>query len=288
MSRQAFLIIAHDNFLVLERLVKALLHPDVDIYLHLDAKVKELPAFIHTIPRINLIINRVDTRWGDVSQIDTEYALLKEAYRQGGYSHYHIISGTHFLLEPIDKVLDTFKQWEGKTVFNGIHKDSKRQEYFKLRRYNFCTRYLAYGPTFFRRGCQILRRWLLNIQAKLKIERNKDMTFYKASNWASFSEEAVKYLIENYKEIRKVFSFTFCGDEFFAPTFLMISHLKENLVSYNKYLKQRMGRANAIALVDADYQDIVNSGCLFARKFTDKNISLVDKIIEKNRSEKEQ
>ena len=32
MGRHAILIIAHDNFSVLERLIKALSHPDVDIY----------------------------------------------------------------------------------------------------------------------------------------------------------------------------------------------------------------------------------------------------------------
>ena len=49
--RLAHLILAHNNPLQLERLVKRLDHPDADIYIHLDAKtdikeykhIKDLP-----------------------------------------------------------------------------------------------------------------------------------------------------------------------------------------------------------------------------------------------------
>ena len=97
MGRHAILIIAHDNFSVLERLIKALSHPDVDIYLHIDAKVKSAPSFDKGNPNLYLLSHRIDTRWGDFSQIETEYVLLETALSHGEYAFYHIISGTHFL-----------------------------------------------------------------------------------------------------------------------------------------------------------------------------------------------
>ena len=156
--RHAFLIIAHDNFSVLGRLVSALSHPDIDIYLHLDAKVKSIPAFDKEYPHLHILSNRVDTRWGDISQIETEYVLFEAALQKGGYSFYHIISGTHFPLMPVDRILRFFDTVEGKVVFHNLCVSTSRQEWFKVRSYNILTRYYGYGAESVRRTCQVINR----------------------------------------------------------------------------------------------------------------------------------
>ena len=179
MKKHAFLILAHDNFSVLGKLLSALSHPDVDIFLHIDAKVTQLPALDDNNPHLYLIENRVDTRWGDISQIETEYVLLESALRMGSYSYYHIISGTHFPLMPIDKILEFFDGMEGKIVFYDLCVSSRRQEWLKLRSYNILTRHIGYGPKSVRRICQILNRIGHSIQAPLNVWRNKTISFYK-------------------------------------------------------------------------------------------------------------
>ena len=119
------------------------------------------------------------------------------------------------------------------------------------------------------------------IQTIFKITRNRDVTFYKASNWASFTEEAVRMLITKKDFVFKVFKFSFCGDEFFAPTILMNSPLKEKIINYDHYLKLEMGEANPRVLTIDDSDKLIGSGYLFARKFSDKNIDLVNLIIER-------
>ena len=280
MSRHAFLIIAHDNFSVLERLLTALSHPDVDIYLHLDAKVKQLPGLDWDDPHLHLIEKRVDTRWGDISQIETEYALLEAAYKEGAYSYYHILSGTHFPLKPIEEILHYFDEMAGKTVFCGLCVSTPYQERLKLRSFNLLTRYFAYGPKSVRRAAQIINRGGHRIQDVLKIERNKEMSFHKASNWASFTEEAVRLLLDKKPFVTKVFKHSFCGDEYFAPTVLMHSDLRDRLCNCANYLKVEMGDANPRVLRMEDYDHLAGSGCLFARKFNDANLDLVDKIMK--------
>lgn len=276
--RHAFLIIAHDNFSVLGRLVSALSHPDIDIYLHLDAKVKSIPAFDKEYPHLHILSNRVDTRWGDISQIETEYVLFEAALQKGGYSFYHIISGTHFPLMPVDRILRFFDTVEGKVVFHNLCVSTSRQEWFKVRSYNILTRYYGYGAESVRRTCQVINRLCHDLQKTLRIERNRQLSFHKASNWASFPEEAVRLLIDKKPLVMKIFKYSFCGDEYFAPTILMDSDLRDKIVNCDKYLKLEMGEANPRVLRIDDYDNLAGSGCLFARKFNDDNLDLVERI----------
>lgn len=277
--KHAFLIIAHDNFSVLRRLLAVLSHPDIDIYLHIDAKVKSIPAFEENNPNIHILNDRIDTRWGDISQIETEYALLETALKGGEYSFYHIISGTHFPLIPISQILHIFDSLEGLAVFHNLCVSSPYQEWFKLRSYNILTRHYGYGVVPVRRFCQIINRFGHTIQRILRIERNKQLSFYKASNWASFPEEAVRLLIDNKASVKKVFKYSFCGDEYFAPTILMNSELKDKVINYDQYLKIEMGEANPRTLTSDDYDLLIHCGCMFARKFNDANIDLIDRIL---------
>ena len=63
-----------------------------------------------------------------------------------------------------------------------------------------------------------------------------------------------------------------------TSTSLMNSPLREQVSNYENYLKLEMGDANPRTLTDEDYDMLIHSNCLFARKFSDANISLVDKI----------
>ena len=280
MSRHAFLIIAHDNFSVLDKLLRALAHPRVDIFLHIDAKIKDSPFFQKDYFHLHIIQDRVDTRWGDISQIETEYVLLETALKHGPYSYFHILSGTHFPLKPIEQILHFFDQVEGKTVFHNLCTATKYQENLKLRSYNLCTRHLGYGSPAIQRLSQMTNRLGHIIQSTLKITRNQDVAFFKASNWVSFTEDAARMLIEKKDFVFKVFKFSFCGDEFFAPTVLMNSPLKEKIINYDHYLKLEMGEANPRVLTIDDSDKLIGSGYLFARKFSDKNIDMVEQIIE--------
>lgn len=277
--KQAFLIIAHDNFLLLQKLILALECPEVDFYVHIDAKVRTLPDLrVGGDSSLTVIQDRVDTRWGDYSQITTELKLLEEAYSKDRYSYYHIISGTHYPLKPIEEVLSFFEGMNGKTIFSELCQSSLYQETMKLRHYNLFTRRLAYGSARSRVAFQRLWRVSHRIQDFFKIRRNEGIEYYKASNWVSLSEEAVEYLLNKEVEIRKVFRWSFCGDEFFVPTMLKSSHLEKYMVSSDKLLKQQMGDANPKVYTMEDFDNLVESGCMFARKFSENNMDVVDRI----------
>lgn len=279
--KHAFLIIAHDNFILLQKLILTLECQEVDFYVHVDAKSGALPElYVSGESRLHVLQDRIDTRWGDYSQIATELLLLERAYGNGGYSHYHIISGTHFPLKPVKDIVSFYTANEGKTVFFGLCQSASLQETMKLRHYNLFTRRLAYGSPASRRLFQKLWRVSHDFQKFLKINRNKDVAFYKASNWVSFSEEAVEFLLSERTRIKKLFRRSFCGDEYFAPTMLNMSSLREKVVSCDSLLKQEMGSANPRVFTMDDFDSLISSDCLFARKFSDGHIDVVNRIAE--------
>jgi len=252
----AYLIIAHNEFGILQRLVSALDSAGVDIYIHFDAKVKELPDIKVEHSRLFVLENRVNVQWGTVSQIKCELALFEAAVANGPYDYYHLISGTHLPLKPIEEINAFFESVKSQCVMSGLCKDTPYQETLKMRRYN-----LFLGHSFWWRAA-------IAVQRRLHIERNKGREFYKAANWVSLTQGAMDYVLTHKKEILKTYKYSFCGDEYFVPSELMASPLKDKIYSYDKYLLHNIGRANAQTFTLADLPKLQETGYLFARKFT--------------------
>ena len=78
----AYLIMAHNEFDLLEKLIRLLDDKDADIYIHIDAKVKELDrkSIKNLVLQSNMFfVDSIDVQWGDRSQIDVEMLLLRKA-----------------------------------------------------------------------------------------------------------------------------------------------------------------------------------------------------------------
>ena len=119
--------------------------------------------------------------------------------------------------------------------------------------------------------------FLLKIQKMFLIKRNKNYNFYKGSNWFSITNEFAKYVIDNEKEIEERYKYTFCADEIFLQSLIMNSKFKDNIY---KFLNEKNTEA-AMRYIDwergapytfkeEDYNLLINSEMLFARKFSEK------------------
>ena len=266
----AWLIIAHDEFGTLQRLVSALDAPECDFFIHIDRKVPVLPEIRAERSQLTFLHERVDVRWGSVSQIRCEFALFKAATENGYYDYYHIISGTTLPLKPLGEIDAFFKANAGKNIFSGLCQDEPYQEKLKVRRYNLFLRNYASRNAFRRHLSQFLWKSAIALQRFLGIETNKGKTFYKASNWVSLTDGTVRYLLSRKKGILKTYRFSFCGDEFFAPSELMASPLKDTLVNEEHYLLHSIARSNAATYRLDEYDGLCGTAYLFARKFTEK------------------
>lgn len=132
MNKHAYLIMAHNNFKVLEKIIELLDNKKNDIYIHIDKKVKfnyEEEKKYKSMARnskIKFLENRIKISWGGYSQIECELLLIKEALKsEENYSYFHLISGVDLPLKNSDQIYNFFEKNNGKEFvhfFRKMHK----------------------------------------------------------------------------------------------------------------------------------------------------------------------
>lgn len=278
--KHAYLIIAHNEFDVLRRLVAALDDARNDVYVHIDRKVKAIPELETKKSRLYVLDNRIDVRWGHYSQIEAEMLLFETALRNGPYGYYHLISGTHLPLKAQNEIHSFYDGMQGKNLFSNLRETNHHyQEILKVHRVNLFLRNYSSAVKIRAAVSQWFWKAVIAIQRVLGISINNDVKFYWANNWCSLTESAVGYLVKEKKTIRRRYRWSFCGDEFFVPTELMKSELAGTVVSSDKLLYGAIGRSNASVLTMDDFEGMISSGCIFGRKFSAEHPQLVDKIL---------
>ncbi len=138
-QRHAYLIMAHNKWDQLEQLMGLLDDSRNDLYLHIDAKVKDFD-FDHfrgvcKQSGVYFIEPRLDVRWGTSSQVKTELLMEKAAY-QRGYARYHFISGVDLPLKTQDELHAFFDGND--TEYLHFTKTLSVLDYQRLSRYHLC------------------------------------------------------------------------------------------------------------------------------------------------------
>jgi hypothetical protein len=279
--KHAYLIIAHHEFELLQKLIYALDDERNDIYVHIDKKVKRTPKVKVQLSRLFILQNRMDVRWGDVSQIKCEYKLFENAFKQGGYAYYHLISGVHLPLYSQDYIHDFFnKSFDTNCQLVSPLAENEAEVNDKLRRYNLFMRSYQHENRILRKLYQKMWWAAILCQNRFRILRNRPQRFIKASNWVSLTGDAVEYLLSIKKQVLRKYRFTRCADEFFVPSELGNSTKEWNLYFEPRLLKHEITLANAGVFTLSDFENLMDSECLFARKFSSSDMDVVDKIIK--------
>lgn len=143
------------------------------------------------------------------------------------------------------------------------------------------------------RGDNKLFRWLYTFSNRLNGALGRDrltrhnLNVYKGSNWASLTNEAVKYLVEHRNLIYRITRHSLCADEVYKQTLLMNANQKFNINSKKdiRYIDwEHHERSSPHTLRIGDYEELMKSECLFARKFDmDVDQRIIDKILAMNR-----
>ena len=264
--RHAWLIIAHNEFEVLQRLVSMLDHERSDFFIHFDAKVKTLPEIMVEKGRLFVLDKRMDVRWGSVSQIETELMLIGAAQSRGPYAHYHILSGTHLPLKSVEELMSFYDSHVDEEVAR-FWADYEEDADFKLRRYHFPLRDYKSSKLVKRRLCQRSWQGVIKVQKVLGIKHLKNEVFIKTDNWLSLTDSACHYLVEHKTAILKKYRWSFCGDEYFAVSELRRSGSFRFFDCKNLLYVFFQGDTPRVFAISA-LPKLKESGCLWARKFT--------------------
>lgn len=269
--KHAYLIIAHNQFEHLKLLVSALDSENNGIFVHVDKKAinfetkKILDVVKHS--SITLIEKPISVIWGDYSQIQVELMLLKEAVK-GKYDYYHLLSGVDFPIKNQEQIDTFFSNNFGKEF---IHFDSSvmRDEYM----YRITKYHLIRG-----RKKSLLKRiiYKFSILLQFAVNRSKsvDLIFQKGANWFSITDDLANYVISKELLIQKIFKYTLCADEVFLQTLVYNSdyrgkvYLQKYSDNYDSIVRMiDWNRGNPYVYRKKDYEELIRSDKLFARKF---------------------
>lgn len=276
--KHAYLILAHNEFEILECLLKCLDCRENDMFIHYDKKVEKLPEFHLQYSNLHILDRRIDACWGDWSLVEIELNLLKSAMLKEHYDFFHIISGVHYPLLS-NSELHRIYEAENKCFFQPMFANEDEIN-IRMRRYNLFSRLMmsySFDSFGYRLG-RLLWNLTLKFQKIINLKRNITFDFYKSSQWCTLTREAASYLLNREKEIKKRYSYTFCPDEYFALSELMNSPLKEKLVFKKNLLKQDWISTHPRIYLLEDYDELISSGCLYARKFSNRSLNLLDRI----------
>lgn len=284
MNKHAYLIIAHNDFAILESLLSMLDDVRNDIYIHIDLKANDLyqRACNVQMQSANLFVlkNRIKAYWGDISLIDVEYLLFETAFNNHTYAYYHLLSGVDLPLKNQEYIHNFFTKNHGKEFvefWNEEHhiRDLKR----KVSRYYFLLKYYKNKKHLLHAATSFLRNSALAIQKILRLRRINNYNFKKGSQWISITHAFCDHIIKHKTSIKQRLRFTLCPDEIFIQTLLWNSPFKENI--YNVENPQKVSirlidwtRGNPYVWQDSDLNELISSECLFARKFSSHSSTL--------------
>lgn len=286
-EKHAYLILCHTNFEQLYLLLDLLDDERNDIYLHIDKKSKgySKEQLHKRLKKSNMyLVKPVKVAWGGSSMIHAELVLLQEAIKKE-YQFYHLLSGMDLPLKSQDEIHRFFQQRQG-VSFVSLERDAiynKTKSFMDRINYFFFLQNLT-GRNSGRiiGGLIYFERFSLALQKKLKICRTKRLSidYCKGSQWFSITHEVARYIVDNYKEYKRVFRFSHCADEIFLQTILVNSPLLDTIEDNGLRLID-WERGEPYTFREEDFDLLINPSNknLFARKFdmrVDK--AIIDKL----------
>lgn len=278
MKKHAYLIMAHNQFNLLKKLILSLDSDYNDIFIHIDKSAKnfDINEFCN-ITKFSKIsfIKRKKLRWGDYKLVDAELRLLKVA-SSNNYSYYHLLSGQDLPIQPLDKIYNFFENTNKEYLSwgNDLTAWDRRFKTYKL--------FTGMKSKLARRLTKLSDK----LQLKLGINRVRKtgLVYLKGDQWFSITHSLCKFILEKEKLIKKTFHRTECPDETVFQTIAYISPYKENMCNNSlRYIDWSKGGSSPKTLTIEDRERIKNSNKLFARKFDEtKSKELISWVLNKN------
>ena len=289
--KHAYLIMAHNEPEILQRLIHLLDCPKHDIFVHIDKK-SDIRQFALSKEaclnsRLFVLDKRIDARWGGFSLVECEMLLMQTARDQGDYDYYHIMSGVTLPIKNMRYIHDFFQNHQGR-IFLGIDIGEFEKEATRRIRYRnfFNDNHFSFLGN---RTRQHLNGLSFRIQQLFHLEKHSSHLLKIGAQWCSLTDAAVELLLSSKDWIRKTFQFGSCVDEIYKQTVIWNSPLRDKIYKIGNSLEGCMyeinwsrgnGRSPYTYSTDSDIELLMKSDKLFARKFSSQHMNVVDRLIE--------
>lgn len=278
--KQAILITAYKDIRHLERLIRYF-DSDFEVFIHIDNKCSEDYSSLVNQEHVHLY-DRYNIAWGDVNHLKAILLLMHESYKYTDLEYFHLITGSDYPAIP----LSDFKR------FCESHKHDNFVEHFPLPHADWGEeggmdriKYYWIQPSYRVKHGRLIYK-TIKLQRMLGIDRGFrffDGNLYGGGTYWSVSREAVgkalDYMDSHPRYLRR-FRMTSIAEEVCLPNLWAgIGMPMHN--DYKRYIDWGPDGGNPQILTEKDYDNIVSSGTLFARKMesgaSDKLIELLNK-----------
>lgn len=269
MGKHAFLIIAHNDWPLLSKLLTCLDDKRNSIFIHIDEKSNfEFKDVYEPSESECVYIKKQKVMWGGESLISVEMSLIKAAIEYNHFDYLHLMSGQDLPLKTQDEIHRWFNNHQGG---NFISQDSNLNNLIinRISKYWFLQNIAGRRRGILFGLLRRLDRVSVRLQEILKVDRTKKipMRIYKGDNWFSITGDMAEILLAFETQIRSWFGKGWCADELFLQTIAYNSSLKDTIV--NDSLREiDWKRGNPYIYTVDDKELLLSSKKLFARKFS--------------------
>ena len=281
--RQAILITAYRDIPLLTRLINYF-DGDFEVFVHLDKKCAEQTIHLQKMSNVHLY-KKYKIAWGDVNHLKAIILLMREAHNHTDLEYFHLITGSDYPCMPLQNFKNFCKEHRHDnfvehfplpTPMWGNEGGLQRIQYFWLQP----SARVKHG------------RWIeksIKWQRRLGIRRpfnHFDGRLYGGGTYWSVGREAVgvalNYLDAHPDYLRR-FRWTSIAEEICLPTLWAgIGMPMRN--DYKRYIDWGSDGANPQVLTEKDYDRIIISGALFARKMqsgvSDSLLNMLDTLCD--------
>lgn len=247
----------------------------VDLYIHIDQRSSiSIDQIIHND---NIyVFKKIKTRWGGINHFKAYLFLASEALLIKEYDYFHLLTGQDCLVNSFDKYDYYFSNNMSYLEYEKMPVecwDDENGGFDRIKYYRFYD--MINSKNKF--GSYLLFA-IFKFQKMLRLSRIiYKIDYYGGSGYCSLTLEALRYVLDYLKhnpEFVKSMKYTFCAEEIIIQSILLNSSLKNKIVNNNlRYIDWTYPSVPHPKILDEnDYDNIVKSRCLFARK-VDYNIS---------------
>ena len=280
MMRFSYLILAHKNPQQLSRLVKSIMDDQTYIFIHVDSKsnLREFKDALKSLKNVEFCTRQIQVSWGGFGMIEATLELMNTMYLRGIHPDYvHLMSGQDFPLKSNKEIFHFFSENKGKNFLEAYTLPSHNLYDSGLIRirYHWFIEDLGFQKA----------KELVEIQKQKNIVRTyfANIQPYNGSQWWSLTGECVRWIYETCRPGYRLYDFykhTFVPDEMLFQTMLKNSEWKDTIVDHNlRNINWNEGPEYPKIWRSKDFERLINSGKLFARKFDEiLDSHIIDKL----------
>ena len=264
---------------LVETLLRTMQHPCFHFYLHIDRKADiRQYEYLAELPNVFLIKERIDIKWAGYSIVEALVCGMRQALNSGhSYDFITHLSGQCLPLKPVDELFNYYKANKGKILLSCSPAPNpwwdearRRTESYNFHQFDFRGKY--------RLGTLISRL--------LPKRKSPGLVLYGGPHGAywTITPDAARYIcevLETNRKIIKFFKYVWGPDEILVNSLIMNSPFKSQVVIQNdRYIDWSAGGGHPKILTTDDFRRIINSGCLYARKFDIESEPAVVALLE--------